>query len=131
MSVQAAAANTGSLSGRRILVIEDEYFLAEDIAQALTALGARVLGPVGELCEATSLVERDVAIDAAVVDVNLRNEMAFSLARLLRARMVPFVFTSGYDKSWITTEFQDIHLWEKPLDLAAMARDLAGLLKIV
>jgi CheY-like chemotaxis protein len=130
MSVQDAA-NTVSLLGRRILVIEDEYFLAEDIAQALTSFGARVLGPVGELCEATSFVERDVAIDAAVVDVNLRNEMVFSLARLLRARMVPFVFTSGYDKSWIATEFQDIHLWEKPLDLPAMARDLAGLLKIV
>lgn len=129
MSMPRATASKGSLSSRRILVIEDEYFLAEDIAEALKAHGARVLGPVGELDEATQIVESDVAIDAAVVDINLRNEMVFSLARVLRARMVPFVFTSGYDRSWIEPEFRDIPLWEKPLDLAGMARNLAGLLK--
>ena len=36
---------SGPLTGRRVLVIEDEYFLADDIVQALTALGARVVGP--------------------------------------------------------------------------------------
>ena len=128
MSLQRVTASPGSLSGRRILVIEDEYFLADDIAQALRALGANVVGPVGELTEATILVEGDVAIDAAVVDINLRNETVFALARVLRARMVPFIFTSGYDRTSIEAEFRDIPLWEKPLDLAAMARSLAGLL---
>jgi DNA-binding response OmpR family regulator len=128
MPLQRAAASTGALSGRRILVIEDEYFLAEDIARALKALGARVVGPIGELDEATHIVESDVAIDAAVLDINLRSEMVFSLARLLRDRSVPFVFTSGYDKTSIETEFRDITLWEKPLDFAAMALDLADLL---
>jgi CheY-like chemotaxis protein len=128
MPLQRAAASTGALSGRRILVIEDEYFLAEDIARALEALGARVVGPIGELDEATHIVESDVAIDAAVLDINLRSEMVFSLARLLRERSIPFVFTSGYDKTSIETEFRDITLWEKPLDFAAMALDLADLL---
>jgi CheY-like chemotaxis protein len=129
MPVPGASVTKRSLSSRRILVIEDEYFLAEDIAQALKAHGARVLGPVGELNEATQIVESDVAIDAAVLDINLRDEMVFSLARVLRSRMVPFVFTSGYDRTWIEPEFRDIPLWEKPLDLAAMARNLVGLLK--
>lgn len=128
MPLQRAAASTGALSSRRILVIEDEYFLAEDIARALEALGARVVGPIGELDEATHIVESDVAIDAAVLDINLRSEMVFSLARLLRERSIPFVFTSGYDKTSIETEFRDITLWEKPLDFAAMALDLADLL---
>jgi hypothetical protein len=73
-------------------------------------------------------VNGDIAIDAAVVDVNLRSELAFPLARILRARKVPFVFTTGYDCSSIEQEFQDIQLWEKPLDLAAMARDLVDLI---
>src|SRR5258708_7516505 len=106
MPLQRATARTGSLSGRRILVIEDEYFLAEDIALALKALGANVMGPVGELDEAAQIVEGNVAIDAAVVDINLRDEMVFSLARVLRARMVPFIFTSGYDKTSIEAEFR-------------------------
>src|SRR5215475_4153960 len=91
------SASSGSLLGRRVLVIEDEYFLADDIERTLSAMGARVLGPFGELKEATDLVDRNVAIDAAVVDINLRNEMVFPLARILRARKVPFVFTTGYD----------------------------------
>ena len=126
MSLQPTS--PGPLSGCRVLVVEDEYFLAEDIGEALKALGARIVGPVGELEEAKDIVDSNVAIDAAIVDVNLRNEMVFPLARVLRARNVPFIFTSGYDRTSIVAEFQDIRLWEKPLDVAAMARDLTDLI---
>jgi DNA-binding response OmpR family regulator len=119
----------GPLSGSRILVIEDEYFLGDDIARELAALGARVIGPIGELEEATAIVDGDVAIDAAVVDINLRSEMVFPLVRVLRARNVPLVFATGYDKDSIATEFQDIRLLEKPLNLPAMARELAAMIK--
>ena len=118
------------LSGRRILVVEDEYFLAEDIVESLKEMGAHIVGPVGELEEATNLVNGDIAIDAAVVDVNLRNELAFPLARILRARIVPFVFSTGYDCGSIEQVFQDVQLWEKPLDLAAMTRDLVDLIGV-
>jgi DNA-binding response OmpR family regulator len=123
------SADSGPLAGRRVLVIEDEYFLADDIAQKLSELGARVVGPFGDLSEAADVVDRDVAIDAAVVDINLRTEMVFPLARVLRARKVPFVFTSGYDSSSIEAEFQDVRLLGKPLDIAAMARELTNMIK--
>jgi CheY-like chemotaxis protein len=116
------------LEGRRVLVIEDEYFLADDIVGALTALGARIVGPYGDLEEAADIVGRDVAIDAAVMDINLRSQMVFPLARLLRSRQVPLVFTTGYDKSAIEPEFRDVRLWSKPLDINAMARELAGMI---
>ena len=119
----------GPLAGRRVLVVEDEYFLADDIARTLTALGARIVGPYGDLQEATNIVDRDIAIDAAIVDVNLRNEMAFPLARVLRSRKVPLVFTTGYDKSSIESEFQDVRLLGKPLDMSAMARELTNMIK--
>jgi DNA-binding response OmpR family regulator len=126
MSVQPVG--SGPLAGRRVLVVEDEYFLADDLVRALTELGARVVGPFGELREASDVVDRDVAIDAAIVDVNLRNEMVFPLARVLRARNIPFVFTSGYDSSSIETEFQDVQLWGKPVDIAGVARELTSLI---
>lgn len=119
----------GPLTGRRVLVIEDEYFLADDIVRALTSLGARIIGPYGDLDEATDIVDRDVAIDAAIVDINLKNEMAFPLARVLRSRKVPFVFTSGYDRAWIEPEFQDVRLWGKPLDIKALTRELTSMIK--
>lgn len=127
MSPQAA--NAGPLSGRRVLVIEDEYFLVDDIARALTALGARIIGPYGGLDEATDVVERDIAIDAAIVDINLRDGMIFPLARILRSRKVPLVFTTGYDRNSIEPEFQDVRLWGKPLDIKAVARELAVMIR--
>jgi CheY-like chemotaxis protein len=118
-----------ALSGRRILVVEDEYFLAYDIVQTLTMCGAGVVGPFDELQEAAKVVGSDVGIDAAIIDINLRSETVFPLARTLRARKIPFVFTTGYDRSSIDAEFQDIRLWEKPLDIAAMTRELATLIR--
>jgi CheY-like chemotaxis protein len=121
-------AKESPLLGRRVLVVEDEYFLADDIARALAALGAQTVGPYGDLEEATHVVDRDIAIDAAIVDVNLRNELIFPLARSLRARKVPFVFTTGYDKSSIDPEFHDVPLWGKPLDIRALTRELASMI---
>jgi CheY-like chemotaxis protein len=120
--------NPGPLSGRRVLVVEDEYFLADDIARALQSLGARVLGPVAELSDAAHLLEGQPMVDAAIVDINLRGELVFPFARRLRARNIPFVFTTGYDKGTIDAEFQDVLRWEKPLDVAAMARELPNLI---
>ncbi|HVX75177.1 MAG TPA: response regulator [Bradyrhizobium sp.] len=117
------------LAGRRVLVIEDEYFLADDIVRALTALGAQTIGPFGDVDEATHVVDRDIAIDAAIMDVNLRSEMVFPLARILRARKVPFIFTTGYDRSSIDAEFQDVQLWGKPLDIAALTSELTGMIR--
>jgi DNA-binding response OmpR family regulator len=121
--------NPGPLAGRRVLVIEDEYFLADDIARMLAALGARVVGPYGDLDEATGVIDGNIVIDAAIMDINLRNEMVFPLARLLRSRKVPLVFTTGYDRSSIEPEFQDVRLWGKPLDLKAMARELTSMIR--
>jgi DNA-binding response OmpR family regulator len=115
--------------GRRVLVVEDEYFLADDIVRALTALGARIVGPFGDLDEATHVVDRDIAIDAAIVDLNLRNRMVFPLARVLRRRKVPLVFTTGYDRISIDPEFRDVQLWGKPLNITAMARELTSMIR--
>jgi len=116
------------LNGRRILVVEDEYFLADDIGKTLRALGAEIAGPVGHLDDAVNILHDGGILDAAVLDVNIRSEMIFPVARELRARQVPFVFTTGYDKITIGTEFQDVPLWEKPIDIAAMVRKLAAII---
>ncbi|OAF10028.1 hypothetical protein AYJ54_12675 [Bradyrhizobium centrolobii] len=116
------------LTGRRILVVEDEYFLADDIGKTLRALGAEVAGPVGHIEDAVGILHGGGILDAAVLDVNIRSELIFPLARELRARKVPFVFTTGYDRISIGPEFQDVPLWEKPIDIVAMAQNLAAII---
>jgi len=116
------------LAGRRILVVEDEYFLADDIGRTFRALGADIAGPVGDLDDALHILNHGRPLDGAVLDVNIRKEMVFPIARELRARHIPFVFTTGYDRVSVGPEFRDVPLWEKPIDIPAMARGLAELI---
>jgi len=117
------------LEGRRVLVVEDEYFLADDIARAFRSVGAEIAGPVGHLDDALRLLDDGRVLDGAVLDVNIRSEMIFPIARELRARSVPILFTTGYDRATVGAEFQDVPLWEKPIDVSAMVRGLAKLIQ--
>jgi CheY-like chemotaxis protein len=103
----------------RILVVEDEYLLAEALADALTALGAQVVGPVAGLAEALDLAA-DAAIDGAVLDINLRGEMVFPLADALAARGVPYLFATGYGHETIPQRYQDVPTLSKPVDAQAL-----------
>ncbi|WP_407118894.1 response regulator [Bradyrhizobium sp. LMG 9283] len=124
----ASSHQRAPLAGRRIFVVEDEYFLADDIGKTFSAMGAEIAGPVGHFEDALKILHDGSVLDAAVLDVNIRSEMIFPIARELKARNVPFVFTTGYDKITLGPEFQDVPLLEKPIDLPAMARTLAGLI---
>ncbi|MCA1436500.1 response regulator [Bradyrhizobium sp. BRP20] len=126
--METSSHQRAELKGRRIFVVEDEYFLADDIGETFRALGAEIAGPVGDLEDALKILHDGSVLDAAVLDVNIRSEMIFPIARELRARNVPFLFTTGYDKITLSPEFQDVPLLEKPIDLAAMARKLTGLI---
>ena len=56
------------LAGCRILVVEDEYFLANDLEKVLRENGALVIGPIGERAEAMTLIDND-GFDVAVIDI--------------------------------------------------------------
>ena len=117
-----------SLAGRRILVLEDEYFLADDIRRVLASSGASVIGPFNEVADAAEFLDSDAPVDAAILDINLRSEMVFPLARALRARGIPFVFTTGYDRGSIDPEFHEVALWEKPLVMTSLLRSLGAMM---
>ncbi len=117
-----------SFAGRSVLIIEDEYFLADDLANEFARRGAEIIGPLNQVAEAIELLKSGARIDAALLDINVRNERIFPLADALRQRNIPFVFTTGYDKDWVGPEFADVPLCEKPLDLPAVVNCLAGLM---
>jgi DNA-binding response OmpR family regulator len=105
------------LTGRRILLVEDEYFIAKDLKQSFTDVGAEVIGPLPTLADAISQFERADAIDAAVLDVNLRGEVIYPLVDRLMEAQVPAVFVTGYDSSEIPPRYRHIPRCEKPLSM--------------
>jgi CheY-like chemotaxis protein len=116
---------SSTLSGRRILVVEDEYMIASDLAQSLTDLGVAVVGPAGSVADAVALVAGDPALDAAVLDVNLGTEKVFPVADALQARGVPFVFATGYDDRVLPPRYVDTPRFLKPVDTRVLAQVLS------
>jgi len=104
-----------SLRGCRILIVEDEYLLADDLSYSLSQAGAEILGPVGSVDDAHALIAGESRIDGAVLDVNLRGDMVFPVADALSEREIPFAFATGYDKWALPDRFVDRPRVEKPL----------------
>ena len=103
------------LNGSCVLVVEDEYYLADEARSALSDVGAKVLGPVATIAEARALVDAAPAIDAVLLDVNLRDGIAFELADSLQARSIPFAFVTGYDRSALPERFKTAPCLAKPV----------------
>ena len=114
------------LGGRRILVVEDLFYLADDIGRTLSGAGADVVGPVSRMAEATAISEAEPC-DAAVLDINIRGELTFALARRLRARGVPVLFATGYEQSFIPEDLQDVHRLMKPVAGSVLLAAVTGL----
>jgi CheY-like chemotaxis protein len=95
-----SGATTDFLSRRRLLVVEDDPFIAVDLHDLLASAGAVVLGPVPTVRAALALLETDRP-HAALLDLNLRGERSTPVAEALHAAAVPFVLVTGYSRSQI------------------------------
>lgn len=112
----------------RILVVEDEIFIAMEIERALTIDGFEVLGPVGSIEDALQLLHGDQP-DAAVLDVTLRDGKVTPVAALLRSQGVPFVLASAEGRGLTETGFfQGVTNLGKPTNMRLMVAEIRRLL---
>lgn len=84
------------LKGKRILVVEDDYFIAADLTRALQRDQMIVIGPVASVDEANQSLA-DQAPDAAILDIELGSKTSYGLADRLMEERVPVLFVTGYD----------------------------------
>jgi len=118
---------SGDLAGRQILIVEDEYFVANALARLLVQWGAAVVGPVATPEKALQLVESMRALDAAIIDVNLRGTKAFEVAAAVLARDALLVLATGYDTATIPERYLRSAVLQKPCDPADVLRALSPL----
>lgn len=109
----------------RILVVEDEYMLADELQRELSRAGAVVVGPVPTVAMALDLLAREADLDGAVLDVNLGGDLVYPVADALAGRKVPFVFVTGYDAQALPPRFVHAPRCEKPVRISAV-RDAIG-----
>lgn len=104
----------------RILIVEDEFIIADEIASIIEGLGHSIVGPAGTLEEAGSMVA-DERIDFAILDANLRGHSSAELAQSLAEHAVPFCVCTGYRIDDIRATFGDIPVVQKPVRERALA----------
>jgi CheY-like chemotaxis protein len=111
-----------------ILVVEDEWLIADTFLTTLEAGGFRVLGPAARVSEALELIAEN-GLDAAILDVSLRGETSVSIARVLAEKSVPFAFVTGYVSGGIPDDFKDHTILNKPLGDAQLLSCVRKLLE--
>jgi CheY-like chemotaxis protein len=109
----------------RALVAEDEFVIALEIEDSLRRAGYEVVGPVATADEATRLAAEE-RLDAAVLDIELRDGRAFPAADALVRRGVPFVFLTGYEPLMLPERLRGRPLLAKPHATARLPAVLAA-----
>lgn len=105
----------------RILVVEDDYLLADQLAAGIRELGHSVVGPFPDAGRAMRYLE---LADAAILDIRLGSGTSFPIADALSASELPFLFLTGYDPAIVPARFQDARVYSKPGPVARMLDDL-------
>ena len=103
----------GLLSGRRALIVEDEFLIALDIQRLLEEAGASEALIVTNLTEAGKMLASNISIDLAIVDLRLGSEDALPLVEELKDRAIPLVITSGLN-SGVVEVSGSVALMPKP-----------------
>lgn len=116
------------LDGHRVLVVENEYYIATDTARALRGAGASVAGPCASEDAATAEVAR-ARPDAVIVDINLGEGPSFKLAGSLKERGIPFLFVTAHDDDVIPAEFGNVGRLQKPVELWQVVDAVSRLLR--
>ena len=114
-----------ALKGLRILVVEDEAMVAMMVEDMLIDLGCVVVGIAGSVEKAVSMVGcGDLALDGAVLDINLGGETVFPVADALTERHVPFIFATGYGTDGLERRYADRPTLTKPFHFRTLEQAL-------
>jgi DNA-binding response OmpR family regulator len=100
------------LSGRRILVVEDEMLLLMTLEDMLSDLGCESVTAAATVDQALTFADAQV-FDIAVLDVNLNGHESYPVADALAARGVPVLFSTG-NGNGIMAGYRDRPVLKKP-----------------
>ena len=100
------------MQAKRILVVEDEYFLADDCASLIREAGFDIVGPLASVEEALELVSSGEVFDGALLDVNLQGSAVFPLMDILVDRDLPVAVYTGYPE--LPEKYSRLALFLKP-----------------
>lgn len=106
-------AQLSPLGGRKVLIVEDNYLIARELADLMHRAGGAVCGPASSSAAALALLSEDRP-DGALLDVFLSDRDASPVARALAARGVPFLLVTGYERERLPAALRGRPCLSKP-----------------
>jgi two-component sensor histidine kinase len=106
-----------------VLVVEDDPLLAGDVARALRKRDHLVLGPARDVATALRLVEEE-APDFVILDTFLGTETSEPVARRLADKQIPFLITSGFDRSDLPRALASCPFLSKPFHMPSLLLEI-------
>jgi len=116
------------LSGRRVLIVEDEMLILMAIEDMLVDLGCTSIAAAATIEKALALIEAG-PFDMAIVDVNLGGERSYPIAKSLKAHGIPFAFSTGYGGHGVAQGHGNGSVLNKPFDYPQLTKVLTALLE--
>jgi DNA-binding response OmpR family regulator len=102
-----------------VLIVEDEWVIAEDHKLTLHDAGYSVVGPCASVSDALAAIDTH-RVDAAFLDVQLSYEKSYPVAERLRELGIPFAFLSGYDDRTLPVSLKRQRVLSKPVEPARL-----------
>ena len=99
----------------RVLVVEDEFLVAQELSRIVERAGYSVVGPADSL-DATRKVLTQQKVDLALLDIKLRGELVFPIAEYLDAIGLPYIFVTGNSPSSLPAEYRHRPMVQKPFN---------------
>ncbi|MHA6692703.1 response regulator [Devosia sp. A449] len=115
------------LSGRRVLVVEDEMLVLLMIEDMLADLGCESVTAAATIDKALASIEEYV-FDAAMLDMNLNGDDSAKVAVALAARGVPFVYCTGNNSHGMQADLANTPVLRKPFSFEELTAILTRLL---
>lgn len=128
-SVRSVALLEHPLSGRRVLIVEDESMVTMLIEDTLADIGCDIAGTASRLDEAFEKIS-SLSFDAVILDVNLNGRQTYAVAEMLARKGVPFLFATGYDKLDLPEPFRGVPILAKPFRERDLEEALMAALKL-
>lgn len=100
------------LSGRNVLVLEDDALTASHLAYSISRSGGNVVGPAMCNAEAEDILLTSL-VELAILDVDLVGETSFAIAERLIEENIPFVFHSATDPVKVQAKFPGVPFLQK------------------
>jgi DNA-binding response OmpR family regulator len=108
----------------RVLIVEDDAFIGEDMSEELRKLGLEVVGPARSAAEADRLLDATGLVDGAVLNLGIRSGPSFDVAARLKTLGIRFVFASGHTSEVVPDAFAGIAFLRKPVQPREIVRVL-------